>query len=395
MKIAIVGNDDFSIWHFRKGLIKALIGRKVEVIVISPDGPYVQYLESLGVRHIATPIYRFLSPLRDLKLCLNLYRIFRREIPDIVHTITAKPNIYGAIAAKLARVPRTVSLISGLGYGFQKDGYSGRLLSSIMSLMYWCSCNLSEKSWFQNQDDLELFIKKRMISRKKAVLIPGSGVNLQEYSRAKVNNLQTGRIKDELGIPANTPVVLMMVARLSWSKGVKEFVEAEKLLSAAGNPAHFLLVGPLDPDCPDSVPETFLRNNEKAQTQFTWLGFRNDVREIIAMADIVTLPSYYREGVPRVLLEAMAMQKPIVTTHNVGCKEVVDEGINGLLVPIKDPNSFAQAIRKILYDRARSVTMGKASRHKVEREFDEKRVISRVFDELYQLPLVEMTNQAA
>jgi N,N'-diacetylbacillosaminyl-diphospho-undecaprenol alpha-1,3-N-acetylgalactosaminyltransferase len=382
MKVVIVLNDEFSAWHFRRGLIEALIARGVVVTIVTPDGPNVPKLVALGAKHVAVPMHRFISPLEDLRLFLHLYRVFRLERPDIVHTMTVKPNTLGAVAARLAGVPKVVGLVSGLGSVFVPvKGYRSRLYRLIVCSMYWIAGKIHNRIWFQNQDDLSLFVKWRLLDCQKAVLIRSSGINLQAYSPRAVERNAVASLRGELGIAESTRVVMMMVARLTWSKGVREFVEAAELLGVDCGNVVSVLVGPLDANEPDAVPEKYLKARESAH--LIRLGWRSDLQQLLAMADVVTLPSFYREGVPRSLLEAMAMGKPIVTTDNVGCRDVVDEGKNGFLVPVRNSNALAAAIGKLVTDEALRNSFGRWSRSKVEAEFDEIAVIGKVFSELY------------
>ena len=382
MKVVIVLNDDFSAWHFRRGLIEALIDRGVVVTIITPDGPNVPKLVALGAKHVAVPMHRFISPLEDIRLFLNLYRVFRLERPDIVHTMTVKPNTLGAVAARLAGAPKVFGLVSGLGSVFVPvKGFRSRLCRQIVRSMYWIAGKIHYKIWFQNQDDLSLFVKWRLLTRRKAVLIRSSGINLLAYSPDAVQKSAVASLRRELGISESARVVMMLVARLTWSKGVREFVEAAEKLSVDCGNVVFVLVGPIDANEPDAVPIEYLKSRESAHLLL--LGWRSDLQRLIAMADVVTLPSFYREGVPRSLLEAMAMGKPIVTTDNVGCRDVVDEGRNGFLVPVRNSNALVAAIKKLVDDEALRDAFGRCSRSKVEAEFDEIAVISQIFSELY------------
>lgn len=385
MKACIVLNDDFSAWHFRRNILLALLERGVEVTVVSPNGPYVSKLTAMGVRHVAVPMCRFFSPLRDLLLIFRLYRVIRRERPDIVHTMTVKPNTYGAIAARLAGTPRTVALVCGLGQGFLPGGgWKQWLLRRAVSWLYWLGAKFQARLWFQNADDFSLFVESGLIKPGQGVVIRGSGIHLDEFSIDKVDPDGLAKLREELGVCRQTRVVLMMVLRLLWSKGVREFVEAASLVQGDDRrPVKFLLVGPLVPESPDAVPEAYLRS--AASSRFQHLDYRTDVKELLALADIVTLPSYYREGVPRVLLEAMAMKKPIVTTDNVGCREVVDEGRNGFLVPVRDSAALASAIETLLGDDALRRSFGNHARSKVRAEFEESIVMAKVMKELYGL----------
>jgi N,N'-diacetylbacillosaminyl-diphospho-undecaprenol alpha-1,3-N-acetylgalactosaminyltransferase len=379
----MVVNDDFSAWHFRKGLIAALVARGDDVTVVSPEGPYVARLTALGAKHVAVPVFRFVSPLSDLRYCIALYRVFRCLRPDIVHNITVKPNTFGTVAAYLAGVPQVVILVSGLGYAFDEGGGLRKaIVRSLVSLLYRMAGRLAHRVWFQNSDDFELFVRRGLVVAEKGVVILGSGIDTVEYSPDAVPTDAVRNIRRELNIQDDQRVVLMMVARVVWSKGVREFVEASERLAAQGHRVVLVLVGPLDPGSPDEVTRDYLL--QKLSEHFRWVGFRSDVRELLASADIVALPSYYREGLPRFLLEGAAMGKPIVTTENVGCKEVVKDGINGFLVPTKDPESLAAAVARLLDSAQLRATFGAESRTRAVNEFEDRVVVQRVFEEVYR-----------
>lgn len=383
MKIALVYSDDFSIWHFRKGLIKALLEKDIEVYAISTAGKYVELIESLGAVHIPIKMDRFVNPIKDLKFLIALYNIFRVHKFDIVHNFTIKPNIYGAIAARLAGIKRVINSVTGLGYVFSDTpGLKLKVLRYIVKRLYWLSCKLSNNVWFQNNDDLTFFVKSNLISKTKAVLIKSSGVPLEEFTPDSFDRDKVAILKKELGIDDSTKFVTM-VGRKIWSKGIKEFIEASKEVKKKYPSVKFLSIGEREEDNPSSVPESYLR--EEASKNFQWLGFRKDIKEIFALSDIVVLPSYYNEGVPRGLLEAMAMGKPIITTDTVGCREVVEIDKNGYLVPVRKSKALADAIEALVNDGKKRIEFGRYSRLKVEREFDETIVVERIIKELYQL----------
>ena len=225
MKIALVVNDDFSAWHFRGGLIRALAVRGADVCVIVPPGAYRQRIESLGARCIHVPMSRFVSPVSDVVLTIRLFRLFRRERFDIVHNMTIKPNIFGTFASRAAGVRRSVCLVSGLGFVFaDRPSLKGRLVQSLVRALYRQALALSHRTWFQNPDDRDQFIRDRLIRSERSVLIRGSGINLDEYREDRVDDSERAAVRRELGIQAGERVVLMVAARLVWSKGVREFV---------------------------------------------------------------------------------------------------------------------------------------------------------------------------
>lgn len=383
MKIALTGPDTFTVWRFRRGLITALAARGIAVHVISPEDDYVERIQTLPVVYHPVPFSRFTNPAHDLKYLLALWRIFRQERFDIVHNNTIKANVYGAIAAKLAGCPKIIAMLEGLGFTFSPaQSVKHRVVQALGKMLYRLGLGLSDAIWFVNQDDCDAMTRAGFADPRKSVVIrSGGGLNLAEFSAEAVDAQQTARLRQELEIADESLVVTLVVARLLWSKGVGEFIQAAERLRAAHPQARFLLVGPLEEDSPDAVPERFMR--EKLPENVAWLGFRDDVREILSLTDLVVLPSYYGEGLPYVLLEGMAMSKPIVTTDNVGCREVIEEGRNGYLVPPKDAGAFAGAIERLLSDDAKRRAFGAYSRQKMEEEFDEQVIIQHVLTTLY------------
>jgi len=389
MRVALVNNDDFSAWHFRKGLIRALCERGHTVYVLTPVVPgrrYAQMIEGLGARHCPIPLHRFMSPLRDLHLVWALYRILKRERIQLVHNMTVKPMIYGAIAARLAGAKRVLGLVSGTGLPFLEEASWRRLfLRRVVVLLYRIALAMTDKVWFQNVDDLELFCSLGLTTRAQAVLVRSGGVDLKEFSANSIQARLAQDVRTELGLSEDAVNIVMIVARLIWSKGVREFVAAARRLSAECPRARFFLVGPHEAQHPDAVPPDFLRQAEAPNLRVV-SHFRQDIREILSVADIVVLPSYFREGVPRVLLEALAMSKPIITTNGQGCREVVEHGCNGYLVPARDTDALASAVASLAGDESLRRKFGLRSRVKAETEFDEQAVVKSVLDSVYEIP---------
>ena len=380
-KVALVVTDSFSAWHFRRGLIKALIRKGIAVYIITPTGPYTRNLKDLGAKHIHINISRFMDLLGDIKFFLNLYRIFRRERFDVVHNFSIKPNTYGAVAARLAGVKKILGAVTGLGYLFtneQKIGIS--VLKFFAVNLYRLGFRCSDKIWFQNNDDIEAFVTAGIAIRDKAVLIKSSGVDTDEFSTKAVDECALLLLRNEFGPSASK--IVTMVARPLWNKGIKEFVEASFLLRKRMSDAIFIVVGEKEPGNPDNVPDAYIKEKESEKLRF--IGWRNDVREIFALSIMVVLPSY-REGTPKSSIEAMAMGKPLVTTDAVGCKETVDDHKNGIIVPVGDSRKLADAIYEIASDEKLIKSYGLYSRKKAETEFDEKIVVGRIISELYQL----------
>jgi len=370
-------------------LLLALISHEHRVYVISAPTRVddVCHLRSAGIIHIPISFQRFISPRSDLAFLVRLYAILRAHHFDYVHSFNLKCHIYGSCVAALAGVPNILGTIEGLGFAYtEPTGLRRRLLVRLIDGLSAIACRLANKVWFVNSDDLELFAARGIIPRHKAVLIKGCGVNLSEFSVGSIDARALEQVRADLGDNGSTATVTMAVARAVWSKGVREFVEAAEQLASVAPYARFVLLAPREGDSPQAVPEHYLHDAERRNCNFRWLStFRRDVREILALSDIFVLPSYYREGVPKVLMEAMAMGKPIVTTDNVGCRDVVEEGQNGFLVPVRDSAALAGALALLLDDPDLRLRFGQHSREKVAREFADTIVVARVLSEMYAI----------
>lgn len=388
MKVVMVESDDFAFWNLRRYLITTLVKQGIDLTLVTPEGPYVPMLIGLGLKHVSVSMRRCVSPLSDIKLFFDLYRVFCSEKPDIVHNMTSKPNTYGSLAAWAAGVPRIAALVCGAGAGFaQGSGWKQKMMRLAVSWLYRLAGQITHRVWFLNPDDLAMFVNLGLTRQEKALLTRGEGVNVNYFSPHAVDSGAVKKLRTDFNIAPSTKVVIM-VSRMIWSKGVREFTDAAETISKAGISARFLLIGPVDLESPDRVPKEYLES--KNSSFFSYLGFRADVRELMALADVVTLPSYYREGVPLVLLQALAMGKPIVTSDNVGCRETVEEGRNGYLVPIRNSQAFAGAVQKLLHDDTLRESFGRRSRSKAEEEFDDSIVIDRVMTELYGIGAGEL-----
>ena len=379
--IALVYNDDLYLHRFRGGLLRALMARGYRVHAIAPAGEAAQAFEDSGIPFTHWPLARrSVNPLTELRSVVSLWRIYRRLQPDLVQHFTTKPNVYGAIAARLAGVPTATASVNGLGYVFTGRDARSRLIRPLVSLLYRLAFGMSEAVVFQNRDDIQELERRHLLSTGKSRYIPGgSGVDTSVYSPEAVGPTAAAGLKDCLGIDQATPVVLL-VGRMLWHKGIAEYVECARLIKEKRN-ACFLLVGPLDKGNPASISSGQLARWVE-EGGIKYLGPRSDVRELLAIADVVALPSY-REGLPRVLLEASAMGRPMVATDVPGCREVVEHEVNGLLVRPEDSVSLAQAVEVLLGSDDLRRKMGAAAREKAVQEFDEGKVIERML-ELYR-----------
>ena len=376
-RIALIANTDFGLYNFRLGIIRALVASSCQVSIICPDGQYAEELRKEGVEHHSLYIDRKgTNPINEMRTLWQLYWVLKKGKFDLVHTFTIKPNIYGSLAARAAGAPIVINHVTGLGYVFIEAGGINRgLLRKLVTNLYRFAFSFSTRVLFQNKDDLELFQKYRIVDGHKGIFMGGgSGVDTVKFSGVGINENIVQALYQELGIAGSqSGIIVTLIARLLWDKGIAEFVEAARVLKPKYPSALFLLIGPIDTGNPAAVPGQYVERVER-EGLIMYLGDRTDIVEILYISDIITLPSY-REGVPRILLEAMSMGKPIISTDAVGCREVVEEGKNGLLAPVKDHIALASAIEKLINDEELRIRMGQYGREKALREFDEKIVV--------------------
>jgi len=358
-KIVIALNAVWNLINFRAGLIRSLVAEGYEVVVIAPPDDYVVHLAELGCHYVPLPMdNKGTHPGRDLFLLWQFFRLLREEKPAIYMGYTIKPNIYGSIAAHMLKVP-VINTIEGLGAVFMHETWLTRLVRSL----YRLSLSRSSKVYFLNNDDLTLFVSDNLVSKASADRLPGIGVDLNRFV--------------PVSLPDKTPLRFLLIARMLWDKGVGEFVEAARILKKRGVDAEFCLLGFLDVQNPTAISRQQM-DEWMGEGIIRYLGVSDSVAEEIALADCVVLPSYYREGTPRTLLEAAAMARPIVTTDSVGCRDVVDEGVNGYLCKPRDAVDLADKISKVVaLSHSKRTAMGLRGREKMEREFDEKIVINK------------------
>lgn len=371
MKVMIVLNTAWNLVNFRAGLIRSLVADGHEVVAVAPYDDYASRLAGLGCRFVALPMdNKGTHPGRDLLLFFRFINLLRREKPDVYLGYTIKPNIYGSLASHVLGIP-VVNNIAGLGTVFIRDN----LLTLLVRGLYKAAMSGSRHVFFQNNEDMGMFVEKGLVSADKVSRLPGSGINLETFGCTPVLR------------PENRPFCFLLVARLLWDKGVGEYVEAARLIRKKYPTARFQMLGFLDVQNKTAVT-TEQMDEWVMEGIVEYLGVADDVKPYLAAADCVVLPSY-REGVPRSLLEAAAMGRPIVTTDTVGCRDAVEHGLNGLLCRVADAHDLADKMQTMLaMTDAERESMGLAGRRKMELEFDEKIVIGRyrqVLDEVAAL----------
>jgi glycosyltransferase involved in cell wall biosynthesis len=366
MKIALVINTSWNIYNFRMNFIRTLLAQGHEVHTVAPPDEYTHLLTESGcIHHKVRMDSRGVNPIKDLALIVELWWIYRKIKPDMILHYTIKPNVYGTLAAAMLRIP-VVNNVCGLGTVFLKDN----LVSSIAIFLYRVSFRYAKKVFFQNADDMALFLEKDLVTPQIADLVPGSGIDLKRFQPAEFRR--------------NKDFTFLLISRLITDKGVLEYIEAVKRLKAQGHPARFQILGAKDPKHKRGIKLNVIDGWIKDGT-IEYLGTTNDVRHFIKNADCIVLPSY-REGTPRTLLEAASTSKPIIATDVPGCHHVVSHNVNGLLCKIKDPGDLAEKMLLMAnFDDETLKKFGENGRRKMEYEFDESFVISKYVSALSTL----------
>ncbi len=363
-KIALVANTTWNIYNFRQNIIQKFVDLGYEVFVLAPIDEYIEYKEKYPqITHLnlRTLDRDSTNPIKDLLLIVELRRKYKKIKPDLIIHYTHKPNIFGAIASKMAGF-KSVSVITGLGYSFINKG----LINVITEKLYRLTSGFNELFIFENQDDRQLFIDKGLVKETKAVAVKGCGVNLDYYkSKIEYNN-------------KTAITTFTFIGRLLKDKGIEEFVACAKHFKNINAKTKFVVLGDFDKENPSTIDRDEL---------LTWIsneiidykGFVDDVRPYIEESSCIVLPSY-REGMPRIILEAMAMGKPVITTDTAGCRETVVHGINGYLVKIKDSESLSSAIGQFVnlgHDERKQ--MGYEGKKRLETEFSDVIIADKIY----------------
>lgn len=342
-----------------------------EVVGASAPGPFVAELEAAGIRHIPLRhATRSMSPRDDALATVELYRLFRRVRPDIVHTHNPKPGVYGRLSARAARVPVVVNTVHGL-YATTEDSRARR---AVVFGLERLAATCSDAELVQNPEDLET-LASLGIPRSRLHLL-GNGIDLARFRHGPGSDDAREKLRAEWGV-ASDQIVIGAVGRLVWEKGYGELFTAARRLRDRVPQVRFVVVGPDDPGKGDAVSASDIREAEEAGVAF--LGHRADVEDIYAGFDVYVLASH-REGFPRSAMEAAAMGLPIVATNIRGCRQVVEDGVTGLLVPARDPEALAAALERLALDGTLREAMSGAAVGKARREFDQQKVIDLTLD---------------
>jgi glycosyltransferase involved in cell wall biosynthesis len=371
-KILLVANTAWSLYNFRKGLVRALIAEGYEVVLAAPLDEYVAHIVAEGWSFVELKsLERWSeSPVPDLRLWIELTLLYKRIKPDFIIHYTIKPNIYGSFAAKIWDIPH-LSLVTGLGHIFETKA---NFTNFIARKLYQIASIFPVKMGFLNTNDRDFFIEKKWIAPEKTIFFPSEGIDTTHFAPMPKNTTNVATNTE------NSPFTFLLLSRILWTKGMGEYAKAARILKQKYPNLRFQLLGFIDLHHADGVPPDEIQRWHEADW-VEYLGSAADVRPYISAADVVVLPSYYGEGIPRCLLEAAALERPILTTNHVGCKEVVDDGKNGLLcLPQNADDLVAKMQDFIHFSVEKRIEMGKNGREKIKNEFDEKVIIQIYLD---------------
>jgi glycosyltransferase involved in cell wall biosynthesis len=368
-RVLIVVNVPWFFVMHRLPIALMVRSRGVDVHVACGEGAGREEIEAAGLPFHRLPLTRRqFAPWSDAKTVFALVRLYRELRPDVVHHVTLKPVILGSVAARIAGVAGVINAFAGLGHAFGGTSVIARLRRAAIQRLIAMARKLPrQRAVFENPDDRDLLIQAGSVTREDAQVIAGIGVDTDEFPATAE--------------PA-TPVCVLMACRMLREKGVPYFVEAARRLKKRGVMARFVLVGAPDPFNPGSLTEAEL---EVWHTEgiVEWLGFRRDMPQVVRASHVVCLPTYYREGVPRILIEGAASARPLVTTDMPGCREIVQHGINGLVVPPHDVDALEAALEQLISDAALRARLGAAGRSIAEQRFG----LARVFEQFWTLYL--------
>lgn len=383
MKIAFFANDDFYIKTSRLGLIKELkkIGWDVFVVASETNKEYRNEIENLGAIFIPVKIRRGIDFWNNFYYFFQVWLICHEYKFDICHNFNPKPAIFASLAQKLAGIKKIFFSVSGRGYVFSSTDFRAIFFRFLAIPGYRLAGRVAKKIVFQNSADQDFFISKKIISSVKGVLIKGSGIDTDYFSSSQISDKVVSQLKEELNWQRDGKIVVM-ISRLIKSKGVEDFAEVAKILKNNDKKWQFVLVGPIDRDNPEGILENQIRKWEEEDI-LKWLGERKEIREILFLSDIFVFPSYYAEGLPKVVLEAMAMELPVIVAENNGLKEVVEDKKTGIIIPPRNIEKLAGAIESVLLDEKLAINLGKLARKKVLDNFSDE-IVTRQTMELYK-----------
>lgn len=359
-KVMIALNTTWNLVNFRANLIQSLMASGCDVVAIAPADDYVKRLQSLGCEYVHIEMdNKGTRIFEDLKLCYRFFKVLKNHRPDILMTYTIKPNIYFSLVAHFFKIP-VFNTVTGLGSAY----IHGSRVTKLIDFLYRLAFFRSKRVFFQNSDDMDLFLAKKLVTLQQAIRVPGSGVDLKQFQPKSKKRA------------SSTVFQFLFVGRVIADKGIHEFYEAVVLLKEKGFVFKACILGFLEVENPGAISGAMMDQWIK-KGHVEYFGSTNDVRPFLIQADCIVLPSY-REGTSKALLEACAMAKPIITTDTVGCRDLVEDGLNGYLCQVKDVADLAYKMETILKTNWQVLDeMGMHGRQKIEKEYDEQIVIQQ------------------
>jgi glycosyltransferase involved in cell wall biosynthesis len=360
-RVLLVSNQVRDFLDYRMTLACALRDEGFEVYVVAPDEPGLDSMSCEGLSIDTVNLSRLsLRPWQELRTLWSFVRVYRNRRPALVHHLCLKPALYGGIAARVVRIPSAISTLTGLGPVFRTPTLKMRILRSFVAIgLRFALAHPNHLLVVQNPDDRDLLISLRIARGDRTIVVAGSGIDLAKFTPTS----------EPLGAP-----VVLMPSRLLWDKGVGEYVAAARKLHQSGRRVRFVLAGDVEDEHPHAVPRAALEAWRDAG-DVEWLGWQEDVPSLMAQSHIVCLPSYYGEGIPRALMEAAASGRPVITTDSPGCREAVDHGNTGLLVPARDVEALTAAIVQVLDHPHTRAEMGRRGRELAAARFAQERVL--------------------
>lgn len=366
MRIIVVAPKNKTVFNFRGDLIKDMIAKGNEVMVIGPNKDYIDDVMALGISEfIEVPLVKDnTSVFGDLDYLKALKRVFKEKKPDLVFGYTIKPVIYGSIAAKSAKVPHIYAMVTGLGRVYASQSFKTKVVRRITKMLYKKAFKACKKVIFQNRDDIKEFVEQKYLSESKCVQVNGSGVNMERFSKTAISE---------------SPVFLM-VSRIIREKGVMEYCEAARAVRVKHPEARFILLGGFDSSIGALKKEDIQSYIDDGSIEFP--GEVKDPVSFYQQCSVFVLPSYYREGLPRTILEAMACGRAIITTDWPGCREPIDDGVNGFMIPVKDSGALAEKMTALVEDRDLLIRMAEAAYTTCQNKYEVGKVNESMRDTL-------------
>ncbi len=356
-KIAFVSNTSFSLYNFRIGVIRHFV-KNYDVVVIAPEDEYSDFFRKEGIRYIPIVMEnKGTSVVNDMRLMKNLYNLYKKEKLDFIFHYTIKPIIYGSIASSLQSI-KSIAITTGLGFAFMKES----LINKIVKVMYRFAVRRVCEVWFLNHDDFQVFISNKIVKENKTFILNSEGVDMEHFSEMEKSS-------------NNGNFTFLLFSRLIVEKGIREYATAAKKLKAKYPDISFSLLGKIDVGTSGNISQEEI-DEWVREGYIDYKGYSLEVRQFIADSDCVVLPSYYREGIPRCLMEAMSMKKPIITTNNVGCVELIEDGVNGYMCEPKSADDLMEKMERLfLLSKEEQIKMGESGREIIRKKYDEKLII--------------------